>query len=162
MQAHQAPEMSHHARTSVGTKQSADTTLRPRQTEEKLPMHSRDFDAAECINLVTVRRSGAEVATPVWFVLWNALPCLRTALQFGKVARIRNNPHVRFAPCDWHGVIAGPWLDGTAQVLDATDPRVAPIERLLEQKYGERRAEMSRYLVEQSLQPVYVVITPSA
>jgi uncharacterized protein len=136
--------------------------LRLRQPEEKVPVHSPDFDAAECINLVTLRRSGEEVATPVWFVLCNGLAWLRTAQHFGKVKRIRNDPRVRYAACDWHGKVQGDWLRGTAELVAADDPRAALIDRLLDDKYGERRAEMSRLMVEQSMQPVYVVITPRA
>mgnify|MGYP003379726299 CR=1 FL=1 len=51
-------------------------------------MHPPPFATAECINLVTRRRNGAEVATPVWFVLWNDTACLRTATRFGKVKRL--------------------------------------------------------------------------
>lgn len=123
-------------------------------------MHPPEFAAAECISLVTRRRDGTEVATPVWFALWNDRPCLRTATRFGKVKRIRNDPAVRYAPCDWNGALTGPWREGAAELIDAGDPRAATIDRLLEEKYGARRAEMSRLMVAEGMEPVFVAITP--
>ena len=125
-------------------------------------MHPPEFDTAECISLVTLRRDGTEVATPVWFVAWQGLLCLRTAAHFGKVRRLRNNPAVRYAPCDWHGSVNGPWLQGTAELIVASDARAAVIDRLLDEKYGERRAAMSRLMVAEGMQAVFVAIRPDA
>ena len=100
-------------------------------------MHPPSFAGAECIKLVTRRRSGAEVATPVWFVLCNDTACLRTATRFGKVKRLGNDPAVRYAPCDWDGDVSGPWLEGRAELIPANDARATEIDRLLEQKYGD-------------------------
>ena len=125
-------------------------------------MHPPSFAAAECINLVTRRRNGAEVATPVWFVLWNDTACLRTATRFGKVKRLRNDPAVRYAPCDWDGNVSGPWLEGRAELIPASDERAAVIDRLLDEKYGERRAGMSRLMQADGMEPVFVAITPAA
>ena len=125
-------------------------------------MHPPPFATAECINLVTRRRNGAEVATPVWFVLWNDTACLRTATRFGKVKRLGNDPAVRYAPCDWDGNVSGPWLEGRAELIAATDERAAVIDRLLDEKYGERRAQMSRLMQTEGMEPVFIAITPQA
>ena len=125
-------------------------------------MHPPSFATAECIKLVTRRRSGAEVATPVWFVLCNDTACLRTATRFGKVKRLRNDPAVRYAPCDWDGNVSGPWLEGRAELIPANDARATEIDRLLEQKYGERRADMNRLMQAEGMEPVFVSITPTA
>ena len=125
-------------------------------------MHPPDFAGAECIKLVTRRRNGAEVATPVWFVLSNDIACLRTATRFGKVKRLRNDPAVRYAPCDWDGNVSGPWLEGRAELIPANDARATEIDRLLEQKYGERRADMNRLMQAEGMEPVFVAITPTA
>jgi len=122
--------------------------------------HPPAFAAAECILLVTRRRNGAEVATPVWYVLWNGMACLRTATRFGKVKRLGNDPRVRYAPCDWDGNVHGPWLAGCAELIAAGDERAAAIDRLLEAKYGERRAAMSRLMLAEGMEPVFVAITP--
>ena len=75
---------------------------------------------------MTRRRSGAEVATPVWFVLCNDTACLRTATRFGKVKRLRNDPAVRYAPCDWDGNVSGPWLEGRAELITRRATRAPP------------------------------------
>lgn len=116
---------------------------------------------AECINLATRRRDGSEVLTPVWYVEHESRLWLRTAQQFGKIKRLRNDPRVRFAPCDWDGNLLGAWLNGLAEIIDARDPRTQLPDSLLDQRYGERRTQMSAWLSEQELDPVFVSITPS-
>ena len=125
-------------------------------------MHPPPFTDSECIQLVTRRRNGAEVATPVWFVLWQDMACLRTATRFGKVRRLHDDPAVRYAPCDWDGNVSGPWLEGRAELIAATDERAAVIDRLLDEKYGERRAQMSRLMQTAGMEPVFIAITPQA
>lgn len=125
------------------------------------PAHSPAFATSECIKLVTRRRNGVEVATPVWFVLWNDKVCLRTATRFGKVKRLRNDPVVRYAPCDWDGKLSGPWLEGHAELILATDARAATLDRLLDARYGERRAEMTRLMQTEGMEPIFVAITAS-
>ena len=125
-------------------------------------MHPPPFTDSECIQLVTRRRNGAEVATPVWFVLWQDMACLRTATRFGKVRRLHDDPAVRYAPCDWDGNVSGPWLEGRAELIAATDERAAVIDRLPDEKYGERRAQMSRLMQTEGMEPVFIAITPQA
>ena len=125
-------------------------------------MHPPPFTDSERIQLVTRRRNGAEVATPVWFVLWQDMACLRTATRFGKVRRLHDDPAVRYAPCDWDGNVSGPWLEGRAELIAATDERAAVIDRLLDEKYGERRAQMSRLMQTEGMEPVFIAITPQA
>ncbi|MBK7169226.1 MAG: PPOX class F420-dependent oxidoreductase [Gammaproteobacteria bacterium] len=126
------------------------------------PAHPPEFASAECINLVTRRRNGAEVATPVWFVPWNDKVCLRTATRFGKVKRLRNDPLVRYAACDWDGKVSGPWLEGRAELILATDARATAIDRLLDARYGERRAEMNRLMQAEGMEPIFIAITADA
>lgn len=115
---------------------------------------------AECIKLVTFRRSGAEVATPVWFVVDAGKVFLRTLAHFGKVRRLRHNPAVKFAACDWGGTLCGPWLQGRAELLVPGDARIEAVDAMLDHKYGEQRAEMNRMVQAQGLEPVFVAITP--
>ena len=74
--------------------------------------------------------------------------------------RLGNDPRVRYAPCDWDGNVHGPWLAGCAELIAAGDERAAAIDRLLEAKYGERRAAMSRLMLAEGMEPVFVAITP--
>jgi len=64
------------------------------------------------INLATFRKNGQEVRTPVWFAgeppqgVPEKLYVYSTA-NSGKAKRIRNNRHVRLAPCDARGKLLG-------------------------------------------------------
>ena len=94
-----------------------------------------DLDRHRYMSLATYRRSGAEVATPVWFAAAGGRLYLVSAGEAGKVKRIRHTPRVRVAPCDVRGGVQGPWQDATAHLV--TDP--ALIERArtaLRAKYG--------------------------
>jgi len=115
---------------------------------------------AECIKLVTFRKSGAEVATPVWFVLAQGRIFVRTLAHFGKVRRLRDDPAVRFAACDWHGNLSGPWYRGEAELLAPDDVRIAGVDGLFDAKYGERRAEMNRLIASEGFVPVFIGVTP--
>ena len=90
------------------------------------------------VNLVTFRKSGAEVKTPIWFAsdpqdprrLW-----MYTNGTSWKVKRIRRSPRARVAACNARGKVHGPWLDATARI--ASDERgIARAFDLLVAKYG--------------------------
>ncbi|MFM7677639.1 MAG: PPOX class F420-dependent oxidoreductase, partial [Roseiflexaceae bacterium] len=69
------------------------------------------FDALanqEFMNLITQRKSGADVATPVWFAQDGDRLYVMTGRTAGKVKRIRNNPRVQVAPSDRAGTPLGP------------------------------------------------------
>lgn len=62
------------------------------------------------VSLVTFRKSGEPVATPVWFADLGGSFGVITETNVGKVKRIRNNPRVTITPCDMRGQL----LDGAA------------------------------------------------
>ena len=64
------------------------------------------FSGRKYLNLVTYRRSGTAVPTPMWFVEEGGVLYVRTPAKSGKVKRLRNNPRVRVVPSDGRG---GPW-----------------------------------------------------
>jgi hypothetical protein len=87
------------------------------------------------ISLVTFRRDGREVATPIWFAAdGNALVAF-TLRDSGKVKRLRNSPRARLAACDARGRVHGPWLDATAVVVTDQKAVAQALERL-HAKYG--------------------------
>jgi PPOX class probable F420-dependent enzyme len=97
------------------------------------------FAGHKYLNLETFRKSGEGVRTPVWFA---ADPpgdgTARTLYVYtigisGKVKRIRNNPHVRVAPCDLRGALQGEWVDARAEILQGEE--AAKGMRLLNRKY---------------------------
>jgi PPOX class probable F420-dependent enzyme len=71
------------------------------------------------ISLKTFRKSGAGVATPVWFGEDNGKLYVMTRGDMGKTKRIRNNPAVRIASCTMRGKVTGSEIPATAQILPA-------------------------------------------
>ncbi len=69
------------------------------------------------INLVTFRKSGVAVNTPIWFSENNEKLYFMTSSKSGKYKRIRNNPQVRIAPCTIRGRITGPDFPATVRIL---------------------------------------------
>jgi hypothetical protein len=72
---------------------------------------------ARFIDLVTFRRSGEPVGTPVLFVLDGDRLLVRTARDAGKLKRLAHTADVELAPCDSRGRHLGPAMSGTARVL---------------------------------------------
>ena len=87
------------------------------------------------VSLATYRRDGREVCTPVWMAGENGIYYVFTAPEVGKVRRIRANGRVKLAACNYRGVVAGPWLEARAQLVDDA-ATVARALRLLRAKYG--------------------------
>ena len=69
------------------------------------------------ISLITFRKNGTAVPTPVWFGEKNEKLYIVTRSDSGKSKRIRNNSQVRIAPCTLRGRITGPEFGATARVL---------------------------------------------
>ncbi len=102
-----------------------------------MPEPIAQFAAAKYISLETFRKTGVGVRTPVWFAADPAAPdifYLYSAADAGKVKRIRNNPHVRVAPCNMRGKVRGAWVDGQARIIEGGEANKA--QDLLRQKYG--------------------------
>lgn len=73
------------------------------------------------VSLTTFRKTGAAVATPVWFGEQDGKLYIMTISKSGKVKRIRNNPQVRVAPCTMRGKVTGPEFAATARLLPPED-----------------------------------------
>jgi len=69
------------------------------------------------ISLTTFRKTGAGIATPVWFGEDDGKLYVMTRGDMGKAKRIRNNPQVRVAPCTVRGKVTGPEFAATARIL---------------------------------------------
>jgi len=95
------------------------------------------MDAHRYASLATRRRSGAEVATPVWFAERDGRLYVFTAGDSGKVKRLRHTPRVRLAPCDARGAIRGAWREGTARLV-GDGAAAARAHAALRAKYGWR------------------------
>jgi len=73
------------------------------------------------ISLVTFRKSGDPVPTPVWFGEKNDKLYAMTRSDSGKYKRIKNNPQVRVAPCTARGKVTGPEFAAGARLLPEED-----------------------------------------
>ncbi len=111
-------------------------------------------------SLATYRRNGQAVPTAVWFALHDGALYARTMAAAGKVKRIRNRSGVKIASCDGTGVVGGPWVEGTARILDDSDPLVATADALLDEKYGERRRSLARSRPPDA-RTVYIAVRPA-
>lgn len=69
------------------------------------------------IALITFRKTGVGVSTPVWFGEDSDKLYIMTRSDMGKAKRIRNNPQVRVAPSTIRGKVTGPEFPATARIL---------------------------------------------
>jgi uncharacterized protein len=99
------------------------------------PELARHLARARYLRLTTFRKSGAAVATPVWFALAGDRAYAMSDDNAGKVRRIRNTGGVRVAPSDWRGRPTGGELAATAAVIADPAERAAA-ERALRDRYG--------------------------
>jgi PPOX class probable F420-dependent enzyme len=97
----------------------------------------RAFEHEEYLNLETYRKTGAALATPVWFAEENGVFYVYSLAEMGKVKRVRNNPRVRIAPCTFGGQLKGDWVDATARIVALEEE--ARVHGLLNRKYGWKK-----------------------
>ncbi len=78
------------------------------------------------IDLVTYRKSGVGVHTPVWFAGGDGRLYIFSNPNAGKMKRIRNNPRVELAPSTLRGRALGAYVPATARLAqDRTAARQA-------------------------------------
>jgi PPOX class probable F420-dependent enzyme len=85
------------------------------------------------ISLTTFRKSGAAVATPVWFGEEDGKLYIMTRSIFGKYKRIRNHPQVRVAPSTIRGRVTGPESPAIARILPVEEHSRA--RQIINRKY---------------------------
>jgi len=90
---------------------------------------------ARYFSLATFRRSGAMVATPVWFAEDEEVYYVFSAGDAGKVKRLRLGDTAQVAPCDVRGVVSGDWLTAKATLL-ADGAEIQHALKVLRRKYG--------------------------
>ena len=120
----------------------------------------RSFDALEghqhCL-VVTYRRSGEGVPTPVWFGLADGKVYFRTEERVAKTRRIRANDRVVVAPCDSRGKPLGAGVEGRARVLGPADE--AHAESAIQANFGVGR-RLYKAASNLGSPMVYVEVTP--
>ena len=87
------------------------------------------------ISLVTFRRSGDAIRTPVWFAADGGKLYVFSEADAWKVKRLRNDERVRVAACSVRGRVSGDWFEGKGRRIDddATEQRAYAALRA---KYG--------------------------
>ena len=110
--------------------------------------------------VVTFKRSGEAVPTPVLFGLAEGKLYFRTETGTAKLKRIRNDPHVRVGPCNWRAKPKGPLVEGTARILPPSRNEFAYAALRANYTFGMRMFEsgIDRLPVEVA----YVEVTPAA
>jgi PPOX class probable F420-dependent enzyme len=100
-----------------------------------MPADLAAIDRESYISLVTFRRTGAAVPTPVWFAAHGGRLYAFTESRAGKVKRLRNDARARFAACNARGRVHGEWHEARARVItDPAEQRAA--YAALRAKYG--------------------------
>jgi PPOX class probable F420-dependent enzyme len=102
---------------------------------EDSSMGRETLDKANYLSFATYRKSGVEVATPVWFAEEDGAFYLFSARDAGKVKRLRNSGRSRIAACTVTGRVTGNWVDTEAELLDG-DADIKQALGALRRKYG--------------------------
>lgn len=96
---------------------------------------TRALEREKQVSLVTYRRLGEAVATPVWFALDGDRLYVETGRGTGKLKRIRHTAQVTVAPCTFGGTVTGPVIAGTARLV-ADEGEREHARQLMARKYG--------------------------
>ena len=92
------------------------------------------FAGERYFNLATFRKTGKEVATPVWFVEHDGRYLVFSEARAGKVKRLRNSPRAKVAACNVRGGVHGDWHDATATLIEHPE-RIRAAHQAMRGKY---------------------------
>ena len=108
--------------------------------------------------LVTYRRSGQPVPTPVWAAAADGHLYVRSERAAGKVKRLRRDPRLLVAPCTVRGKPLGAPFEARARVLDADEEPLG--EQALAARYGLGRELFERAMDILRVDMCYLEIAP--
>ncbi len=113
------------------------------------------------ISLVTYRKNGEGVATPVWFAVDGDRLYIVTQADSGKVKRIRNNPRVTMTPSDAQGKLkpGASGVEGAAAIQ--TQAEGARADQALKSKYGWVYRAFGFFWRIRGISPVYLEVQPA-
>ena len=94
--------------------------------------YHQSLETGKYINLLTYKKNGEPVSTPVWFIFKDNKIFIRTSNKSGKFKRIKNNKNVKFALCNIRGKIKGEWNNGFAKL----EPNNRWVFSKINEKYG--------------------------
>jgi PPOX class probable F420-dependent enzyme len=117
------------------------------------------------VRLTTLRKNGAAVATPVWFVESNGTIYIGTDATAGKVKRIRHSGRVMLAPCTAGGKVLGSHVEGKASIVSDQE-EIVRAQAALASKYGMQFRliglfqGIARFLRRRTDNSIYLAIVP--
>ena len=94
--------------------------------------YHQSLETGKYINLLTYKKNGEPVLTPVWFMFKDNKIFIRTSNKSGKFKRIKNNKNVKFALCNIRGKTKGEWHNGFAKL----EPNNRWVFSKINEKYG--------------------------
>ena len=106
--------------------------------------------------VVTYRRNGVPVATPVWFGMAEGRLYFRSLEDSVKLKRIARDGRVLVAPCTARGRPVGAPVAGRARLLEAGE-EAARAERAIQANYGAGRRAYERAIRDAPARYVEVV-----
>src|SRR5215208_404519 len=125
-------------------KTAFESAARPGTAQDFAGLHGQKYAL-----LVTFRRDGTAVPTPVWFALIDDRRLVvHTEERTAKVRRIRRDPRARVFPCDPRGKVLGPGVEATARILPADEEPEA--EAALDRQYGRPRRIQHRLMLDEA------------
>lgn len=86
-------------------------------------------------SLTTYKRDGSAVAVPIWHAVADDKIYMFTEAASFKVRRLRRDPRIELAACNWHGLVRGPSWKGTGRIVAEPD-LIAKAYEHLDRKYG--------------------------
>lgn len=133
---------------------AAIASMPPTGTLEELARHRRHV-------LVTFRRDGTPVPTPVWAAAGGGRLYVRSERDSGKVRRLRRDPRALLAPCDPRGNPRGAPLEVTGRMLDGSEAETLA-EQVLAARYGLLRAAFEVTVDALRVDMGYLELTPQS
>ncbi len=109
--------------------------------------------------LVTYRRDGTPVPTPVWAAVEQGRLYVRSERSSGKLKRLRNDDRVLVAPCTVRGKPLGAPLEARARELERHEEPIA--ERALAARYGLGRELFERTMDVLRVDMCFLEIAPA-
>ena len=95
----------------------------------------QELAAERYVSLVSFRRNGNGVPTPIWVAAYDGKLYAVTNGTSVKMRRLKANDRIRLAACDGRGKVRGEWAEGHGRRIDdAALTRRA--QQALESKYG--------------------------
>jgi PPOX class probable F420-dependent enzyme len=102
---------------------------------------AQQLSSEKYISLVTFKKDGTAVPTPVWFAERDGKLYVMTRNDMWKYKRIRNKPEVRVAACNFRGKVTGPEVSGRARILPREEWKAT--HELIKRKYWLARFPFS-------------------